>query len=70
MAKLSLKIGGMSCEHCARAVEEALLALPGVRGARVDLKSKTAGVDCESAECTPEMMKSAVEEAGYVLEEK
>ncbi|MCL2352952.1 MAG: heavy-metal-associated domain-containing protein [Firmicutes bacterium] len=68
MSNLTLKIGGMSCEHCAKAVKDALLALPGVRGALVDLKGMSAGVEYDPALCAPETMKAAVADAGYEAE--
>lgn len=38
----SIKVTGMSCNHCKEAVEKALAALPGVEKASVDLMAKTA----------------------------
>ena len=42
MATVTLKVEGMSCNHCKEAVEGALKKLPGVKSAVVDLGAKTA----------------------------
>ena len=41
MEKTVLRVDGMSCEHCVRAISEAVGALPGVAGQEVDAKAKT-----------------------------
>jgi copper chaperone len=61
---IELKIEGMSCGHCARAVREALENVEGVQAARVDLAAKRAVVDAE-ASVTPERLISVVTEEGY-----
>jgi copper chaperone CopZ len=60
----TLKIEGMSCEHCVKAVKAALEETAGVRSAVVSLKDKSAAVD-HGDEVTPETLTAAVEEAGY-----
>lgn len=59
-----LKVEGMSCSHCVRAVTSALEELPGVESAQVSLEEKTAAVS-HSGEVGLDRMKSAIEEAGY-----
>jgi copper ion binding protein len=66
--KTTLKIEGMSCEHCVKHVTEALKALPGVKSAKVKLREKSAVVDHEEG-LTLERMKSAVTEAGYEVKD-
>jgi Cu+-exporting ATPase len=62
---ISLDITGMHCASCVGNVEEALLKVPGVLAARVNLASEKASVDIDPARASiPEMLKS-VEEAGY-----
>lgn len=55
----------MSCQHCARAVAQALEAVPGVKRARVDLKEGVASVDCEAEPAAADALEAAVREAGY-----
>jgi copper ion binding protein len=62
--KTTLKIEGMSCEHCVHHVTEALKGVAGVSSAKVDLKKKSAEVEHADA-VTQAALKAAVEEAGY-----
>ncbi|MDR2176785.1 MAG: copper ion binding protein [Treponema sp.] len=62
--KTTLKIEGMSCDHCVKHVTKALEELSGVKSAAVSLEEKSAVVDHEDA-VTLAAMKAAVEEAGY-----
>ncbi len=64
---VEMKVEGMSCEHCSARVTEALNAIDGVK-AEVDLKKKKAYVTLEK-EVSDETLKSAVESAGYSVEE-
>jgi copper chaperone len=65
MAKLTLKVAGMTCGHCQKRVETALSAVPGVSGAIVDLHHGLAEVDYDDAAATIEGLTAAVAEAGY-----
>jgi copper ion binding protein len=64
--KTTLKIEGMSCEHCVKHVTEALEGISGVKSAKVSLKNKNAEVD-HADTVSPETMKAAVVEAGYEI---
>lgn len=57
-----LKIEGMTCGHCVRAVEQALSAVPGVRKADVGIGS--AKVEADDG-VSREQLVSAVEEEEY-----
>lgn len=60
---LKLKIDGMSCDHCVRAVTRALTAVPGVEGVReVSLPRGEAIVDGTP---DPAAAVRAVEAEGY-----
>lgn len=59
---LTLTVEGMSCEHCERAVVEALEAVEGVTGASADHEADVAEV--EGAADTEELV-AAVADAGY-----
>lgn len=69
MTTLNLRIQGMHCEHCARAVTNALQGVEGVRNARVDLKSGRAAVEYDEARTGPGQLVGAVMEEGYTAEE-
>ncbi|MDR1059088.1 MAG: cation transporter [Treponema sp.] len=66
--KTTLKIEGMSCEHCVKHVTEALKAVRGVKSAKVSLKEKSAVVD-HGEEANLALMKDAVTEAGYEVKD-
>ena len=51
--KTKLSIEGMSCDHCVRAVTEALQGLSGVTKAVVTLKTKSAEVEHDGALAKP-----------------
>lgn len=60
---VQLVIEGMTCDHCAEAIERALLNLPGVEQAAVSFPMKRADIEARGVE--PAMLVHAVEEAGY-----
>ena len=64
----TLKIEGMSCEHCVMAVKKALSEVEGVSSAEVDLESKQAAV-VVGGSVTDEMLCAAVADAGYEVAE-
>ncbi len=65
MTSTRLKIDGMTCGHCVKAVEKALHNQPGVRNASVDLENGAAEVVYEEAEVAPEQLIAAIQEEGY-----
>lgn len=64
-----LVIEGMSCAACARSVEKALAAVPGVDSAVVNFAAEKAHVTASSQVSLPEL-KKAVEDAGYGVREE
>lgn len=60
-----LKVGGMSCEHCVKAVKTAVGALPGIGSVSVDLKAKTVTVEHDPGVAPLETIKSEIEDQGY-----
>ena len=60
-----LKIGGMTCGHCSSRVQKALVAVPGVRAAEVDLEAGTATL---IGEATIKALVEAVEATGKTAE--
>ncbi|MCP3892531.1 MAG: heavy-metal-associated domain-containing protein [Desulfobulbaceae bacterium] len=64
---ITLKIKGMSCQHCVGSVQKALEEIAGLSEVRVDLEAASAtfvnnGVDLET-------IKNAVKQIGFELEE-
>ncbi|MDR0821839.1 MAG: copper ion binding protein [Oscillospiraceae bacterium] len=65
MAKSVIKVGGMSCEHCVKAVNDAISALAGVSGVKVSLKAGTATVKYDEAKVTLEAIHVAIKGVEY-----
>lgn len=66
MQRVWLEIKGMSCEHCVRAVTQALRDLPGVHEAEVSLERGGARITADDTVSEADL-RAAVEEAGYDL---
>ncbi len=64
--KKTLKISGMSCHHCVRAVEEALSGVDGVEVIHVEIGSAEVAYDPEHVDSA--RLVEAVEEEGYGVE--
>lgn len=58
------KVEGMTCQHCAKAVKEAVEALPNVDEATVNLDAKTVTIKGNPDHIA---LKAAIEEEGYEL---
>lgn len=61
---MQLQIEGMSCQHCQRAVQEALGSVPGVVSVDVNLENGSANVE---GDADLRALRAALEEAGYSL---
>lgn len=59
-----IKIEGMTCGHCVRAVTSALSQLDGITNVRVSLEDKEAVFDSQGM-VDMEKIKEAVEREGY-----
>src|SRR3546814_7731674 len=62
--RLRLQIEGMTCASCVGRVEKALLKVPGVAAASVNLASEAAEVTLPRGAASLEMLLAAVEKAG------
>jgi copper ion binding protein len=65
MTKTTLKIQGMTCNHCVMRVAKAIKAVPGVQDAQVDLNKAEAVVTYDDGKVSPETLSTVVVEAGY-----
>ncbi len=63
-AQLLLPVRGMTCATCAKRVEAALAALPGV-SASVNLVGEQAAISFDPGQTAPSALVRAVENAGY-----
>ena len=65
--KETFPVLGMSCAACAARVDKTLNCQPGVQEASVNYASATVQVTYDADECSPLMLKAAVQSAGYDL---
>ena len=66
MSKETLKVGGMSCGHCEKAVQNALEDI-GVDVTRANAGKNEVYVEFDEAKVTLEKIKAEIVEAGYEL---
>lgn len=69
MATATLKISGMSCDHCVRSVTSALQGVAGVERAEVDLGKGRALVEYDATRTSPRVLANVVMDEGYMAEE-
>ena len=62
---VQLQVSGMTCASCVGRVERALLALPGVTAASVNLATETAEVQAYSGSVDDDALVRALHQAGY-----
>jgi copper chaperone len=60
-----LSVEGMSCQHCVKAVTQAVGRLPGAGKVTVDLKAKTVTVTYDPGKTPLSDIKLAIEDEGY-----
>lgn len=65
MATTTLKIQGMTCNHCSMRVAKALKGIEGVQDAQVDLQKGQAVVTYDDTKVSLDKLSFAVVEAGY-----
>ena len=65
METATLKVGGMTCQGCARSVTRVLQGLKGVASAEVSLDAGQAKVTFDPAQVDLTRLKAAIEQAGY-----
>ncbi len=64
LAMKTIKIKGMSCGHCIRAVTEALEGVDGIENVSVSLEMGSATFD-DDGSVNMDALRSAIEDAGY-----
>ena len=63
--KVEIKIGGMSCANCVKAVENSLRKMPGIRELTVNLATEQAYLTYDEKKTALADMQRAIESAGY-----
>lgn len=65
MEKATLKVSGMSCGHCVKAVEGSVGELQGVSSVKVNLQEGLVDVEFNANELTIETIKDTIDDQGY-----
>ena len=65
MAEVTVKIKGMSCQHCVAAVKKALDGLEGVDSSEVSVGAATVVFD--ESKTNKEAINGAIQNAGYTV---
>ena len=68
MAEATLKIEGMSCQHCVMRVKKAVDSVPGV--SQSDVKVGAATITFDEAKVKRDAIEKAVVKAGYTVSGK
>jgi len=68
MDKITLSVSGMSCEHCVKAVNNALAAIPGVKDIMVSLKDGKVSFSHDPVKAPLDVIKAAITEEGFQVE--
>lgn len=63
---IKITIEGMSCEHCAERIKQALLKITGVQTVQVDLKEKLALISLQE-EIDPNLLATKITDLGYTV---
>jgi copper chaperone len=58
-------VDGMHCQGCVGSVTRAVSKVAGVKRVDVSLEGKSADVEFDSAEATPDAIVAAIEDAGF-----
>lgn len=62
---ITFKISGMTCAACVARIEKALVKVPGVSGARINLATETAAIDYDPGKLKPIDLASKIKDLGY-----
>ena len=62
----TIKVKGMSCQHCVQAVTKALEEIDGISGVKVDLAGGEASFE-ESRPVDGDIIKEKIQKAGFEL---
>jgi copper chaperone len=65
MARATLNVPDISCEHCQKTITEALTPVEGVRTVKVDIPAKQVLVEYDESAVGVERMKEILQEEEY-----
>ncbi len=61
----TINVPGISCGHCKEVIEAALLKLPGVMAADVNVETKDVVIDFKGTEVSTAQIVAAIEAVGF-----
>lgn len=61
----TLRVSGMSCQHCVNTIEKGLRELDGVEEVKVDLKTKEVKLLYDETRADLGQIKAKIKELGY-----
>ena len=62
-----LSVPDVSCQHCVKAINEALSKLSGVEKVVTDIPSKTIHLRYDSNQLSMQQVEAALDDAGYAV---
>lgn len=65
--QVSLKVEGMSCGHCVKAIENSVTAISGVDNVQVHLDKGIVNVEFNKDVVEVEQITNTIEEQGYTI---
>lgn len=68
MENITLKVNGMSCSHCIKAIEGSVGELNGIDTVKVNLNTGTVNVLFNPALVTLAKIKETIDDQGYEVE--
>ncbi len=68
MATAVLNVPDISCEHCERAITNALTPISGVRTVNVDIPGKQVHIEYDDSRVSVDQMKDVLQEEDYPVE--
>lgn len=67
MSQVTLNVPDISCEHCERAIVNALQDRPGVNMVKVSIPNKTVNLDYDESKLNLQEVSSILDEEGYTV---
>jgi copper chaperone len=62
-----LSVPGVSCEHCVKAINSALSALPGVETVSTDIPTKSVHLCYDADQLSLEQIETTLDDEGYAV---
>ena len=67
MKQITLKVQGMTCQHCVKAIEKSVGKLSGVAEVAVNLANGQVDVHMDERKVSEAELRAAIESAGYLV---